>query len=272
MTTTSDHQIDWDLLSTNLSSASLQALQIHLLGGQSNEEGTNNLEPGAIREVNSNTVFKDREYWEKRFEDEETYDWLVNFQDVSSQVVSKIRLDDRILIVGCGNSTFSNDIYDAGFKNITNIDFSDVVIRKMASLNAHIRPKMEWICMDMLELTFPDDSFDVVIDKAAMDAIMVDEGDVWNPKHSVIQDADKMCLGISRVLKPDGKFVQISFAQPHFRTKYLIANHFLEIEMDPYRYYTGYSDRYNWELSYSTIAREQGCLDFFIYSMEKHNK
>jgi len=223
------------------------------------------------RDAVSNTVFKDKEYWEKRFEDEETYDWLVSFQDVSSHVLSRIREDDRILIVGCGNSSFSNDIYDAGFKNITNIDFSDVVIRKMATSNVETRPKMEWICMDMLELKFSDKAFDVVIDKAAMDAIMVDEGDVWNPNSSVIKDADNMCLGISRVLKPSGIFIQISFGQPHFRTKYLMANHFLNIEMDPYRSYTGYSERYNWELTYSSIAKEEGCLDFFIYVMEKLN-
>ena len=36
-------------------------------------------------------------------------------------------------------------------------------------------PEMQWICADMTKLrdTFQKESFDVVIDKAAMDAIMV---------------------------------------------------------------------------------------------------
>jgi len=35
--------------------------------------------------------------------------------------------------VGCGNSTFSVDMYAAGFRNITNIDFSRTVIDRMSS-------------------------------------------------------------------------------------------------------------------------------------------
>jgi len=35
--------------------------------------------------------------------------------------------------VGCGNSAFSVDMYAAGFRNITNIDFSRTVIDRMSS-------------------------------------------------------------------------------------------------------------------------------------------
>jgi hypothetical protein len=48
---------------------------------------------------------------------------------------------------------------------------------------------MHWEVMDMTALTFDDSSFDAVIDKAAMDALMCDEQDVWNPSLKVLQCA-----------------------------------------------------------------------------------
>jgi EEF1A lysine methyltransferase 4 len=34
----------------------------------------------------------------------------------------------RILVLGCGNAEFSEDLYDAGYKNVINVDISSVVI------------------------------------------------------------------------------------------------------------------------------------------------
>ncbi|POM77049.1 Urease accessory protein UreG, partial [Phytophthora palmivora] len=68
--------------------------------------------------------------------------------------------------------------------------------------------------MTKLHERFASESFDVVIDKAAMDALMCDEGDVWSPSEVVIEQAAAMWSGITSVLVPQGTFVQISFAQP----------------------------------------------------------
>ena len=34
----------------------------------------------------------------------------------------------KILVVGCGNAKFSEDLYDDGYTNVVNNDISDVVI------------------------------------------------------------------------------------------------------------------------------------------------
>lgn len=52
--------------------------------------------------------------------------------------------DDHILMVGCGNSKLSEQMYEAGYKNITNIDISPTVIEQMKNLS----PGMEWHVMD----------------------------------------------------------------------------------------------------------------------------
>jgi EEF1A lysine methyltransferase 4 len=216
--------------------------------------------------ASNNALYKTKEYWDERFQKEETYDWLLTYQQIKSSILQFLRPDHKILIIGCGNSTFSADLYDDGFQNIVNIDFSKIVIDRMAEANQS-RPHMTWLEMDMCDLTFDDASFDVVIDKATMDALLVDEGSVWEPDPAIISSVDKMCGGVSRVLSPQGVFLQISFSQPHFRTKYLMGQHAENTVADPYSTTQGYCSLYHWTLSVGRIGVEIGCLDTFLYSM-----
>ncbi|KAM7460792.1 hypothetical protein LguiB_035851 [Lonicera macranthoides] len=55
----------------------------------------------------------------------------------------------QILVPGCGNSRLSEHLYDTGFRDITNIDFSKVVISEMLGRNVRLRPGMRWRVMDM---------------------------------------------------------------------------------------------------------------------------
>jgi hypothetical protein len=213
-----------------------------------------------------NRLYKTKEYWDDRFQREDSYDWLLTYQHLKSHVTKFLRPEHRILIVGCGNSHFSASLYDDGFHNIVNIDFSGVVIEKMKQLNES-RPEMLWLEMDMCKLAFEAGSFDVVIDKASMDALLVNEGNVWDPSTEVISSVDEMCRGISQVLSPQGCFLQISFSQPHFRTKYLMAGHVTNATMNPYASVQGYCELYNWTLSVEKLVFENGSLDTFLYIM-----
>jgi ubiquinone/menaquinone biosynthesis C-methylase UbiE len=49
-----------------------------------------------------------------------------------------------------------------------NIDNSSVVIDRMRAKN----PQMEWVVMDALEMTLPDETFHAVIDKSLIDTIL----------------------------------------------------------------------------------------------------
>jgi hypothetical protein len=113
-------------------------------------------------------------------------------------------------------------------------------------------PEVQWIEADMTKLrdSFAPESFDVVIDKAAMDALMCDEGSVWSPSVAVIEQAAAMCHGITSVLVPQGTFLQISFAQPHFRKRFLLG----EGEQAPS------STVYGWDYSYHNIGACLHCL------------
>ena len=171
--------------------------------------------------VEDNTQFQKKEYWEERFAEEPEYDWLVSFAAIEPHVKQLISPDQRVLIVGCGNSTLSADMYAAGYTNIVNIDFSAVVIDCMATKHADLTD-MSWRTMDMTKMDgFGDGEFDVVLDKAAMDAIVTNEGDPWHPDEETVAKVSAMCREVSRVLKPKGKFVQVTFQQPHFRNLFL---------------------------------------------------
>ncbi|KAI4888938.1 hypothetical protein NFI96_025077, partial [Prochilodus magdalenae] len=133
----------------------------------------------------------------------------------------------------CGNSALSLDMYQAGYASITNVDYSSVCVESMAERHSDCAG-LSWVCMDIRRLAFPDASFDVVMEKGTLDAMLVDEKDPWNISDSSAQLLHKVLsepkgymstyvliavYQISRVLKPGGRFVSVTFAQPHFRKR-----------------------------------------------------
>ena len=63
-----------------------------------------------------------------------------------------IRPKDRLLVVGCGNSVISENLYDVGYHGIVNIDISDVVIRQMVDKNQSKRPDMMFLKRDVKQV------------------------------------------------------------------------------------------------------------------------
>ncbi|KIN96333.1 hypothetical protein M404DRAFT_1006838 [Pisolithus tinctorius Marx 270] len=177
----------------------------------------------------NNREYGTREYWNSRYSDEtpdDTFDWFKSYADLADDIRTLIPdKSARILMLGCGNSRFSEDMWDDGYKNIVNVDYSAVVIEKMRERNSETRPEMQWLEMDVRSLTFPDSSFDVAIDKGTMDAMMTSSTDVWNPPEQVVKDCVAEVSGVLRVLRTTGSFIYITFGQPHFRKRFLMGEH-----------------------------------------------
>ena len=95
------------------------------------------------------------------------------------------------LFPGCGNSLLSEQMYNDGFKHIINTDFSQTVIEKMAEKYKHL-PEMTWKVMDIRNLTFPSSSFEVVVEKGTLDALLVHEKDPWNISTESLVQIDKI--------------------------------------------------------------------------------
>ena len=141
------------------------------------------------------------------------FDWLEDFSSMEPLFKDLITHKSKILMVGCGNSLLSEDLYNHGYKNIYNMDISSVVIEQMKFRNKD-RPEMMHHTMDCTKMDYPDAEFDIAIDKSTIDALLC--GD------SAFVNVAKMTKEISRVLKPGGKYLCITYGNfknrdEHFR-------------------------------------------------------
>mmetsp|Transcript_4187 Transcript_4187/g.13771 ORF Transcript_4187/g.13771 Transcript_4187/m.13771 type:complete len:207 (-) Transcript_4187:149-769(-) len=151
------------------------------------------------------------QYWDERYtKDPESFDWYQRYAGVSDLLAKYVKKDDAILMAGCGNSRMSEDMLDDGYASITNVDISRVVIDQMSE---KYKDKLTYKQMNVCSLEFPEESFDCVIAKGVMDALLCGEGSTAN--------VAKMCLEASRVLKSNGVFFVVSYGVPDNRTQYL---------------------------------------------------
>ena len=69
-------------------------------------------------------------------------------------------------------------MYEDGFTNILSTDISEVCIERQKSAFPHL----EWQVADLRNMDcFQNESFDVVIEKATLDALLVKEKSPWHP-------------------------------------------------------------------------------------------
>ena len=186
---------------------------LRALGAERETTGTERASSCNMTEPEDNREYKNVEYWDKRYTSEESYDWFFTWPELREKLSPHITHQDRILHLGCGNSTVSADMFDDGYTNLVNVDFSEVVIHNMAEK----RPDMSWIRMDIRDMPLEGGSFDVVLDKGTLDALEVDSSE------ESVKDLERTLHEVYRVLRPGGKYIQISFCHP-IRRPYLIAD------------------------------------------------
>lgn len=116
-----------------------------------------------------------------------------------------------------------------GYTSITNIDISRVCVDQMLE-RYRDKPTLQWQQMNCCSLDFPDETFDVVLDKGTLDSVLCGEGSTAN--------VAKMCGEVSRVLKPTGCFFIVSYGVPDNRLNYLEKE-----------------DVYSWNVTVHTVAK-----------------
>jgi len=160
------------------------------------------------------TQYGKSDYWNERYASEtEPFDWYQRYGGLKHILAKHVKHADRILMVGAGNSRLSEEMYNDGYKTITNIDISNVVVDAMSQKYANLAG-MVYKVLDVTNMgEFANASFDVVIDKGTLDALLCGDESTSN--------ADKMLLEISRVLRPGGVFILITYGEPPTRLNYL---------------------------------------------------
>ncbi|KAK9140910.1 hypothetical protein Scep_010591 [Stephania cephalantha] len=121
--------------------------------------------------------FTSKENWDSFFTikgAEDPFEWYAEWPSLRGPLLAELSATDlptppppplQILVPGCGNSRLSEHLYDAGFRGITNVDFSKVVVSEMLRRNIRARPEMRWRVMDMTQMQFADETFEAVLDK-----------------------------------------------------------------------------------------------------------
>eukprot|EP01083_Nonionella_stella_P232526 820161_1 len=112
-------------------------------------------------------------YWNERYRKEpETFEWYQSYDTIKALIDSFITKDSKVLVVGCGSSSLSEDIYDSCTKDVTSIDFAFTAI-DMLNEKAAGKVGLQFITMDVQSMEFPNENFDIVIDKGTLDSVLV---------------------------------------------------------------------------------------------------
>ncbi|XP_075654146.1 uncharacterized protein LOC142624463 [Castanea sativa] len=164
--------------------------------------------------------FTSKENWDRFFSirgSDDSFEWYAEWAELRGPLLSHLQQQQQqrehqpnmqILVPACGNSRLSEHLYDdAALKAITNIDFSKVVISDMLRRNVRQRPEMRWRVMDITTMQFMDETFDAVVDKGGLDALMEPQ---LGPKLGIQYLSEVM-----RILKSGGKFICLTLAESH---------------------------------------------------------
>ena len=160
--------------------------------------------------------YGDIKYWEDRYKSAEngTFDWLENYSSLKD-IISSLNINKetgQILNLGCGNSEFSEHMYCDGYKNIKNIDISHNVIKAMSERNKD-KEGMIYEVMDVRDLKYEDNTFDLAVDKSTIDALLCGDNAFIN--------VAKMIKEVQRVLKVGGYYMIVSYGTPEYRMLHL---------------------------------------------------
>ena len=151
--------------------------------------------------------YSSMEYWNNRYSQEVglSFDWLRTYEEIKEYIIPCFfgNKQAEILVVGCGNSLLSESIYHDGYRYISNIDYSEVLISQMEERYKDY-DDMDYQVDDITDLKVEPSSMSCVIDKAVLDSIMCGINS---------QEASaKMISNIYNVLSPGGIYVCISCA------------------------------------------------------------
>ncbi|WVZ98393.1 hypothetical protein U9M48_043846 [Paspalum notatum var. saurae] len=142
------------------------------------------------------------------------FDWYQTYPALRPLLRARVPASSRVLMLGCGNSLLSVDMAKDGYEDIVNVDISSVVIEQMREKHNEIPQLRCNMQMDVRDMSlFGDKSFDCVIDKGTLDAMMCAD----DAPHG----ASKMLAEVARLLTPHGIYLLITYGAPKERVPLL---------------------------------------------------
>uniref|UniRef100_A0A3Q3VYE2 eEF1A lysine and N-terminal methyltransferase n=1 Tax=Mola mola TaxID=94237 RepID=A0A3Q3VYE2_MOLML len=164
--------------------------------------------------------FSSAEYWERFFKKrgEKSFEWYGDYNKLCGVLHKYIKVQHKVLVVGCGNSELSEQLYDVGYKHLTNIDISETVVAHMNQRNAERRPGLTFQQVDATQTPYEDASYQAALDKGTLDAVASEEEGAL---------ARRMLTEVGRVLSVGGRYVCVTLAQESVIK--LAVEHFVQL-------------------------------------------
>ncbi|KAF8213803.1 S-adenosyl-L-methionine-dependent methyltransferase [Mycena galopus ATCC 62051] len=162
------------------------------------------------------TDFAKQSYWHSRFTCETHFEWLVPSEALVQILAPHLaRLEaekpaPKILHLGSGTSVLQNHLRTRGFQHVTNVDYEPLAVERGRELEEKQfgDVRMWWVVADVtkLEEAFPEEKFDLVVDKSTADAVSCggDEALV------------SMAREVRRVLSQGGMWLSVSYSATRF--------------------------------------------------------
>ncbi|KAJ8604706.1 hypothetical protein CTAYLR_006540 [Chrysophaeum taylorii] len=138
-------------------------------------------------------------YWGERYAaDDSRFEWFVSFASIRP-LLGFVRRGSAVLDMGCGTSLFLADLRRDGHRGrLVGVDIVEKAVRALRRETRGL--EIEVYCDDVRALRFGASTFDVVVDKGTIDAMICGGA-------AAVQAA---CAEVSRVLRVGGRFVVCS--------------------------------------------------------------
>eukprot|EP00906_Rhabdomonas_costata_P003340 RCo005105 len=160
-------------------------------------------------------AYESRRYWDNRYKAGASQDWYATYADLQDYLGPLLGQTSQqpqgscsaahssILVLGCGNSALGADLYSAGHRQVTNVDYSPEVIAQMRVQYGEAMPEMRWLVRDCTRrMGLRAASFSLAIDKGCMDAMLSGKG---GPRK-----AYRMNRWVCALLRPGGHLIVVS--------------------------------------------------------------
>ncbi|KAJ4300369.1 hypothetical protein N0V88_003043 [Collariella sp. IMI 366227] len=200
-------------------------------------------------------------FWDERYSSKSdgnsapTHEWFRSFSDLEPFFVKDLFTvpgltpadNPLVLHLGSGDSVIPLEFAARGYKHQLCADFSSAVVELMKDCHAGTEG-IEWRLMDVRDMKGLDDSsVDVAFDKGTFDAMIY--GSPWSPPQEVRDNTSAYLRQVHRVLKDSGRFLYVTFRQPHFMKPLLNPEGLFDVEMQ-------------------TLS-DEGSFDYYTYVIRK---
>ena len=158
-------------------------------------------------------------FWDRRYMmSTEPFDWYHSYEYIKVKIKKYAEPEHKILIIGCGNSTLAEEMYEDGYTDIECVDISRVVIDQMTDKYAEKCPDIRWQQLDVCNMKgiFEKQTFDIIIDKACLDCIYCAEQGI-NKVLKATQEFDRITVGT-------GVYICFSYGRPEDRLTEIDCN------------------------------------------------